>query len=120
MTTIRDITGYPTSDNAGALWDLALTESIICLVPYGRIVTGDDIAHTVCTDDGIEKTVAVSAKGICYLPASTRDEFILQCTLARLRWIIPLLCTSSGRAIHDSLESSTYFPGKIKKREKQV
>ncbi len=81
---IRDITGYQVSRDYEALADLMQAQSVVCTVRYGN--TCRDVAHTVC--DG--RAFRISARGIGYVDAIGREDFIKQCTADDVEWLRPV------------------------------
>lgn len=74
--------GYKTSRDYSALYDLAMKQAVICIVGYNK---SRDIAATLFYQD----TLQVSARGICYISAETREDFVSQCGQADLEYLEP-------------------------------
>ena len=85
METIHVIDGYPTSTDYTKLYDLAQEQSIICLAPYRGFEGCIDVARTIVT----LPFLSISARGISYVHADNKDDFIEQCVKAKVRFIIP-------------------------------
>ena len=82
---------YQTSRDYCKLWELAQMASIICIVDMepGKPNTCRDIARTTHSADWSPKLVQVGARGIGYVWAESIEEFIAQCQVRRLEWLIP-------------------------------
>lgn len=84
--------GYKTSRDYSALYDLALKQAVICIVDYNK---SRDTAATIFHGG----TLQVSARGICYISAETREDFVSQCGQADLEYLDP----ESQVAVPDNL-----------------
>jgi hypothetical protein len=82
---------YQTSRDYCKLWELAQMASIICIVDrdLGKPNTCRDIARITHSLDWSPKVVQVGARGIGYVWAESIEEFIAQCQVRRLEWLIP-------------------------------
>jgi hypothetical protein len=81
-------TGYQTSRDYARLAELMKTRQIVCFVDYCKDCR--DAASTQMLDCRRgDHTFQVSARGTAYIYASSLGEFITQCTLANLEWIVP-------------------------------
>lgn len=84
------IPNYEWQDDYYHLWSLVKKERVICLVNYDNLCK--DIASTHFNYvDRLKNPicVTVSARGICYILASNREDFIDQCKKNNLKYILP-------------------------------
>ena len=84
INIIRDVSGYTTSRDYAKLWGLAQRQSVVCICDYRDGCR--DIAQTIYW----EAEVRVVARGICYICPLGYDEFISQCKMVNLEWIVPV------------------------------
>ncbi len=84
MTAVYKITGYITSTDYSRLWELAKSQSIICICDHGEN-NSRDVAHTISAIGGCQ----ISERGICFVQASSLIDFIEQCQGCNLEWIEP-------------------------------
>ena len=74
---------YKTSQDYELLWNLAQSHFVICLVDYRRDPQIQDVAKTRSANGLIE----VSARGISYIWAESKEDFISQCFNCNLKWL---------------------------------
>ncbi len=88
MDTIYQISGYDVSADYDRLADEMQKRSLICIVDY----EGDlrDVAHTIWSPskDG-NGTWQLSARGITYIYAFSREEFLLRCSQYHVEVLMP-------------------------------
>lgn len=84
--TAYELAPYTGSRDYGRLADLARTGSIICMVDYDSV---RDVARTNYFERPGQTMWSVSARGICYVTAFSRDDFIALCAHANLEFIEP-------------------------------
>lgn len=88
------LSNYQTSKDYEALWQLAQSQSVICIIDYCTdLISGDkhccrDVAHTAYVPG--EKWMRVGARGIGYIEAETKESFCRQCERLQLEWLPPL------------------------------
>ncbi|GAF78774.1 unnamed protein product [marine sediment metagenome] len=81
---IREITGYKTSRDYIKLYELAQTQSIICMCNFGE-GRARDICRTIFDGNLME----ISARGTGYVGAETIKAFIKQCKRYDVEWVLP-------------------------------
>ena len=82
---------YRTSVNYEQLLAIMPTYAVICLIPSGGAIP--DVARTYMPyydDDKIEPEYWVVSRGVQYITASSKEEFIAQCKSSRLRFVVPI------------------------------
>lgn len=86
--TIRDIGGYITSEDYELLFKLAQKHSVICEVDYREGYR--DIAHTIF-DINMSRisNYEIVARGIVYIYATTKEDFIEQCKENHVKFLVP-------------------------------
>ena len=77
---------YIGSRDYARLAELAKTQSLICIVDFRE---RRDVARTHYHSRGQEEFWAVGARGISYLDAFTREEFIKLCEQGNVEFIEP-------------------------------
>ena len=81
---------YPTSKDYSLLWELTKTKRIICIVdydkPFGDGYQMRDIAHS--SVEIYEETRDIGARGISYIYALNKKEFLLQCAKKNLEFLL--------------------------------
>lgn len=88
MDTIFKISGYDISRDYERLADAMQTQSVICIVDYGKDCR--DVAHTLWSPSRDGKGVwQLSARGIGYIYAFSRADFISQCTRTNVDALMP-------------------------------
>ena len=88
MDTIFQISGYKTSRDYERLADTMQEQSVICIVDYGKDCR--DVAHTLWSPSRDGKGVwQLSARGIGYVYALSRSDFISKCTCANVDALMP-------------------------------
>jgi hypothetical protein len=87
MFRIRNIKDYPVSTNYEKLWELAQKQGVICIVDYDRINSW--LVRDVCSTIFSQHNYEVSARGIAYISAETKEEFLEQCKKRCLVWVLP-------------------------------
>jgi hypothetical protein len=87
MKTVFAIIDYKTSRDYDRLADLMQTQSAICIIDYNSC---RDVAHTIWIEcragDGIWE---ISSRGISYIYAVNKDDFIQQCCAQNVEVIFP-------------------------------
>ena len=98
--TIFKISGYKPSREYDKLADEMQVRSIICLVDYGDDCR--DVAHTLWSpsEDGTGCWM-LSARGITYICAFSREEFINQCVRANVEVLIPIADIKHGEKLFE-------------------
>jgi hypothetical protein len=87
IVNVYQLAGYNGSRDYGRLADLARVRSIICIVDYQEC---RDVAHTIFTTCGANlESWCVSGRGIGYVHAFNRADFIARCEAANLEFIEP-------------------------------
>ena len=90
---VREITGYPTSTDYEALWELAQRQSVVCLVGYRMDYNPHllDVAQTIAVpdDSGNKFAVDIACRGISYVQGFGKKDFIEQCQKAKVQWLVP-------------------------------
>ena len=84
---MKEYKNYNLSKDYAALFELAKTQTVICIVDYMSL------SRDVCTTyfaDRIDE-IHVHSRGQVYIVASGLDDFIHQCNLANLEWLVPSL-----------------------------
>jgi hypothetical protein len=95
--TIFKILGYETSRDYERLADLMQRQSVICIVDYGKDCR--DVAHTLWSPSRDGNGVwQLSARGIGYVYAFSRAEFINQCVRANVDVLMPNDKPTNGAA----------------------
>ena len=83
---VYQLAGYNGSRDYDRLAELAKVRSVICIVDYQEC---RDVAHTIYSAcDGLESW-CVSGRGIGYVQAFDRADFIARCEAANLEFIEP-------------------------------
>ena len=72
--------GYNVSRDYEALYDMAHSKSVVCFVDYSEC---RDIAATLVRREDIE----ISARGIGYVWATSKAEFVMQCRRLNVEFI---------------------------------
>jgi hypothetical protein len=92
MDTIFAITGYPTSQDYELLAFLMQRQSLLCIVDYHAGDTScRDVGKTLWSPDGATGVWQLSARGIGYIYAFSRQQFIAECAKAHVEFLIPKL-----------------------------
>lgn len=88
MDTIFEISGYQTSRDYERLADEMHRRSVICLVDYSPDCR--DVAHTIWSEskDG-QGTWQIGARGIGYVHAFNRADFIAKCARYNVEALMP-------------------------------
>lgn len=73
--------GYNVSRDYDALYDMARSKSVVCFVDYHEC---RDVAATIARTGG---DVEVSARGISYVWATSKDDFVMQCRRLNVEFI---------------------------------
>lgn len=90
---MKSITAYQTSRDYEKLFELMQKSSIICIVDYlGLDSSRDahisrDVAQTLCRKEDYQ----ISARGIGYIWAETKEDFVNQCARYNVEFIAPNL-----------------------------
>jgi hypothetical protein len=84
MPVITSITNYKTSRDYELLFELMQKSSIICIVDFQG---SRDVAQTLCGDGDYQ----ISARGIGYLWADTREEFLEFCKMINVEFVVPTI-----------------------------
>lgn len=87
MSTPYVISGYCSSKDYALLAELSRTQSVICIVDYNPGLR--DVARTFYRAHGEEEHWSVSARGISYIEAFNRKEFLALCVHRNLEFILP-------------------------------
>ena len=82
MPTVDKIEGYPLSRDYERLAELVTKSSIACIVDFDHDCR--DIAHTIYSSSS--GTWQVSARGIGYIWAASKEDFIQQCERLNLEY----------------------------------
>ena len=71
------------------LWELAKTQSVVCVVDYGMTsaITSRDVAHTISRPD--TGWVAICARGIEYVSAENWRDFAYRCAKENVEFVLP-------------------------------
>lgn len=91
MNPIRNISGYPMCEDYEVLFELAHIHAVVCELDYrGHFDHPDeppcrDIAHTLFREDWYE----ISARGIAYVSAFSKETFISSCKRYHVKFILP-------------------------------
>lgn len=81
------IAKYKTSKDYARLYDLAKEHRIICITDY---MNCRDVCKSIYHPAGrFQEVVELSARGISYIYAHTKEEFIQQCTKDNVEFIEP-------------------------------
>ena len=92
MDTIFAITGYPVLRDYDLLAFLMQRQSVICIVDYGKEGDIRDVGHTLWSPSGDGAGVwQLSARGIGYIYAFSREQFLAECAAANVEFIVPKL-----------------------------
>jgi len=83
---VNSLIGYKTSKDYDALFDTVQKQGVICILDYNRIGTRD-VGHSIFSPHS--GLIEISARGICYIWAELKSEFIEQCETLNLEWIEP-------------------------------
>lgn len=88
----RTLRGYRVSRDYEALWRLAHSQSVVCVVDYNFRPTDTrppcrDVCQTITWKNG--DGVACAARGMTYVESDQRSEFISQCKKANLEFLVP-------------------------------
>lgn len=86
--TIRNVTGYEISKDYRQLFELAKTQSIVCILDYLVFEDGTacrDVVQTI--SDGFE--VQVCERGICFISEHHVEMFVERCDDKNLEFIVP-------------------------------
>ena len=91
---VRDLSvNYEWSSCYDRLLEIMQGESIVCVVDCQHC---RDIAQTICVIGQREIIYTVCARGICYISAVDKDNFISQCKAINLRFIDPIKPVASA------------------------
>jgi hypothetical protein len=85
---IYQLTGYTTSKDYKLLFELMQKTSVICIIDYDfsdLTEPSRDIAKTAYKDGDYQ----IGARGISYLWAETKDEFVRYCERQNVEFIPP-------------------------------
>ena len=82
MSVIRNVEKYETSRDYELLADLMEKTSIVCIVDH---LECRDVCHTIVYKNDRQ----LSARGISYIWADTKEGFIKQCTLYDVEFLVP-------------------------------
>lgn len=85
------ITGYPVSRDYDLLAFLMQRQSLLCIVDYGKDGGIRDVGKTLWSADRSGGVWQLSARGIGYIYAFSREEFIAECAKANVEFIVPKL-----------------------------
>ena len=88
MDTIFEIKGYESSRDYERLADIMQTQSVVCIVDYMKDCR--DVAHTLWSPSEDGRGIwQLSARGIGYIYAWGRDDFICKCKHLNVDIIFP-------------------------------
>jgi hypothetical protein len=108
MDPIYQISGYETGKEYEWLADAMQSQSVICITDYGKYCR--DVAHTLWTPssdgDGIWQ---LSGRGITYIYATSREEFIRQCEQYNVEVLMP---NTGGCKIEDDCKTPMWCRNK--------
>lgn len=82
------LAAYNGSQDYERLVELSRQQSIICIVDYDKEIR--DVARTIYRDHHGSECWDVSARGISYITAFSKEEFLAACTRNHLEFIEPL------------------------------
>jgi hypothetical protein len=82
MTVVRAITNYNTSRDYELLFELMQKSSIVCIVDYNF---ARDVAQTLCKCGDYQ----ICARGIGYLWAENKEEFLKYCEMYNVEFVVP-------------------------------
>lgn len=106
--TIFEISGYKSSREYDKLADEMQVRSIICIVDYD----GDcrDVAHTLWSpsEDGAGCWM-LSARGISYICAFSREDFIKQCVRANVEVLMSITNIEHGEKLFEFTSKSDWI-----------
>lgn len=101
MKIIRDLTGYSTSRDYRALYELAKIQSVVCIADYYGGAQRDLDGNPAPVYRDVCQTIAgygvqVSCRGVCYAddigPGDDPDgvePFVESCEAVNLEWVVP-------------------------------
>lgn len=88
MNIIRNLSGYKMSRDYAMLWELAKTQSVVCVCDYGLTYPKcRDVAQTISHDE--KPFVAICARGIEYVSAETVGDFVKRCRRGNVEFVVP-------------------------------
>lgn len=87
MSNPYNLDGYVSLSDYELLANLSRTQSVICIVDYEADLR--DVARTFYRARGQEEHWSVSARGISYIEAFSREEFLAACAHRNLEFILP-------------------------------
>lgn len=79
----NELAKYNLSKDYDLLYDLALKQSIVCVVNFTATCVD------ICRTNYIDGVMQVNARGIGYIYAMNKDEFYTQCEMMNLQWLVP-------------------------------
>ncbi|MBC8740434.1 hypothetical protein F6X40_27750 [Paraburkholderia sp. UCT31] len=83
---VHEIANYNSSRDYARLAELAKTHSVLCIVDYQGF---RDVAKTIYSLWEIDESWQVGARGIGYVCASSKEDFIKRCESVNLEFIAP-------------------------------
>ena len=86
----HDFLQYPKSQDYELLWDLAQDYQVICLVDYRRDSGRQDVAKA-WVQNGIWQ---IGARGIGYIWAESKEDFVNQCRARNVSWLVAECATA--------------------------
>ena len=95
MNFVREIKNYQTSKDYAALYALAKSQSVVCIIDNAsKLMDGTkhvcrDICHTSFHTGNHGDITQLSVRGIGYVWAENEKEFVGQCVSGNVEWIVP-------------------------------
>jgi hypothetical protein len=78
---------YPISRDYEKLWELSQKGSIVCYADYRW--GGGAVGRDVCQTEVFGSVTQISARGICYVYAESKEDFLSQCEVFNIEWLLP-------------------------------
>lgn len=87
----KPLAPYKTSRDYAALWDLCQRYEVACFVDYDMFRDGQPLRDVCSTSAYAEpgEPMQIGARGVCYVYARNREEFVKRCLSVNLEWVVP-------------------------------
>jgi hypothetical protein len=78
---------YTFSKDYEKLWELSRKGSVLCYADYEWGF--GEVCRDVCRTKVFDSVTQISARGICYVYANSREDFLSQCEALHIEWLLP-------------------------------
>lgn len=80
---------YRTSRDYRALWDLLQKTPVVCVADWQWCGEPETPLRDICATHWCDGMAAIGCRGVCYLHATTVEQFVSRCERANVEAILP-------------------------------